>query len=54
MACTCIKCGSWTTCGEKYCEQCMVEECFKTDVDKNLALRGRFYPSVQEDKCQKT
>ena len=43
MACRCDKCGFITTCGEKYCEQCFIAECFKTDTDKNLASGGRFY-----------
>ena len=43
MACRCIKCGMVTTCGEKYCEYCMIDECMKTDTSKNIASGGRFY-----------
>ena len=43
MACKCAKCGMITTCGEKYCEQCFINECLKTDVEKNLASGGKFY-----------
>jgi len=43
MSCKCIKCGMVTTCGEKYCEYCMIDECMKTDTSKNIASGGRFY-----------
>jgi len=43
MACKCEKCGLITTCGERYCNQCLIDECFKTDTDKNIYSGGRFY-----------
>ena len=31
MACKCEKCGKPCDCGEKYCEQCYLEECEKDE-----------------------
>lgn len=43
MACKCEKCGLITTCGEKYCSNCFIDECIKEDTDKNLFAGGRFF-----------
>jgi len=41
--CKCIKCGKHCDCGEKYCDVCFLEDCCKTDGEKNLYIGGRFY-----------
>ena len=38
--CKCEKCGRPAACGEKYCEQCEIQQ---EDVRKNLDAGGRFY-----------
>ena len=43
MACKCEKCGMITTCGEKYCANCYIDECLKDDAAKNIYAGGRFY-----------
>lgn len=42
MACKCIECGKPTSCGEKYCDKCLVDK-LQTDTEKNLYAGGRFY-----------
>jgi len=42
--CKCIKCKRYCNCGEKYCEQCLIDEIRKEDIaSKNLKAGGRFY-----------
>jgi len=44
MPCVCEKCGNKVCdCGEKYCDQCFIEECCKTETEKNMFLGGQFY-----------
>ena len=42
MACRCEKCGNPAACGEKYCDNCFIENC-QTDTEKNMYVGGRFY-----------
>jgi len=53
MACKCEKCGRVTTCGERFCEYCMIDECMKTNAAKNLASGGRFYGENLEKENDK-
>jgi|GEM_PF-5293711 len=50
MACRCSKCGRPVVCGDRYCNECFLEECCKTDAEKNLFLGGRFYGEKPEKK----
>ena len=50
MSCKCAKCGRPCQCGEKYCDSCFLEECCKTDAEKNLYLGGHFYPHITNNK----
>jgi len=43
MACRCEQCGKPAACGEKYCDQCLMDMCCKTDTDRNIYSGGRFY-----------
>ena len=40
--CKCEKCGEPCACGERYCDQCFIDE-LQTDAEKNLYTGGRFY-----------
>lgn len=54
MPCVCEKCGrKCCDCGEKYCEQCLIDEIRKTKGDnasKNLEAGGRFHEKPKEGK----
>ena len=52
MPCRCEKCGEPTACGEEYCEQCFIEECCKTDTEKNMFVGGRFYDEEFKQKAK--
>jgi hypothetical protein len=43
MACKCEKCGKHCDCGEKYCDQCLINESRNDDASKNIKAGGRFY-----------
>jgi len=51
MACRCIKCGNYCDCGEKYCDNCFIENC-QTDTEKNMCAGGRFYGEKLEPKVE--
>jgi hypothetical protein len=40
--CQCEECKKHCDCGEKYCEQCLIDK-LKTDAERNLYVGGRFY-----------
>lgn len=42
MPCLCIECGFITSCGELYCERCIIRH-LKDDTERNLYTCGRFY-----------
>jgi len=51
MACVCIKCGKHCDCGEKYCDQCVIDE-LRTPAEKNLYSGGRFYEEKEKEGKQ--
>ena len=49
MACTCEKCGAKVyDCGERLCDRCFIEECCKSDAEKNLFVGGNFYATERQ------
>jgi len=47
--CVCEKCGKPTSCGEKYCDQCFIDQ-LQTDAEKNIYSGGRFYDKEEHEQ----
>jgi len=44
MPCVCENCGQPTyDCGSRLCDNCFLDDCCKTDTEKNMFLQGNFY-----------
>ena len=52
MSCKCKRCGSPNNdCDFAICYECFLDQA-EDDLERNMILGGRFYPSVKEVKCQ--
>jgi hypothetical protein len=49
MPCVCKKCGEKNCdCGEEYCNDCLIEECWDDEASKNIKAGGRFYEKEED------
>jgi hypothetical protein len=49
MSCVCEKCGKPAACGERFCDQCFIDETRNDEASKNLDKGGHFYEKTKDE-----